>query len=123
MKSIDVVDDGAGLGPSLEIESIGVGFLSDESKPPPLDLEFVDRLFAQTGHEDFPDAGSVMKPHWVTPPIPLIEVADQTDSFCVWRPHCEMNTSNSVHHANVGPELFIISIVGSFGHQMQIVVG
>src|SRR5438132_230966 len=45
------------------------------------DLEFVVGALADAGDEDLPDARTAEQPHGMEPPIPVIEIADDTDAL------------------------------------------
>src|SRR5262249_59368386 len=119
---VDVVNDRGSFWTSLEIERVGIGLANDEIEPAPLDFKFVESLFGETRNEDFPDARAGMKAHWMPSAVPLIEIADDAHAFCIRRPHREVHAANSLYDSYVRAELFVISIVRSFGHQVQIIV-
>src|SRR5712692_7260970 len=119
---VNLVHDGGCLRAALEIERVRIGLSNDQAETPPLDFELVESLFSDSGNENLPEARSRMKPHWVTPAVPVIEVADDTDALRVGRPHSEVDSANAVDDSHVRTELFVVAIVSAFGHQMKIVI-
>lgn len=63
-----------------------------------------------------------MKAHRMTLAVPVIEIADETDSPCVGRPHSEVNAAHTIDDSDVGTELFVVAIVRPFVQQMEVVV-
>src|SRR4029453_1063966 len=108
--------------PPLEVERIWICLLSDETETTPLDLELIDCLITKPGDEDFPDARACVMAHWMPSAVPLIEVADDADSFRIRRPYRKVPAAYAVDHPQMRTELFIVAIMSALGHQMQIVI-
>ena len=77
---------GGRFRPQLHGECIRVG-LYPQISTGGFDFIFVKGACFQPGHKELPDPGSAHPSHGEKPAVPVVEIADNTDSFCVWRPN------------------------------------
>ena len=106
----------------FKVEAIGVGLLSQVIAVARLDLELVNCAFSEPWNEKLPDPGAASNAHGVSAAIPAIEVSNDTDAPGVGSPDRELHATHVFKHPQVGSELFILLVVITFTHQVQVKV-
>jgi hypothetical protein len=104
----------------FEGERIGVRFQCERLRVAAADLELVTLVLPQTRHEDLPDAVGWMKPHRMTPAVPVIEISDHAHAPRARRPHREGHAGHAVEGGRVRAELVVGVVVCALGQQMPI---
>ena len=83
-------------------------------------LELVETAGGEFGNEEFPDAGVAEPLHLVVFAGPVVEVTDDADAACVWRPDGERDAFGAAHFRDVRTELVIDLFVTALAEEMQI---
>src|SRR5688572_19534286 len=76
-------------------------------------IVFIRGAGADAWYEDLPYA-AIAQPHGMTPRIPVIEVANDTHNFGIWRPHREADARNSRRLGDVSSKRVVALVVCAF---------
>ena len=92
---IDMIGARRVVGTGLAVEGKGIG-LHDAVVPRGLDAVFVAAELPESLYKQLPDAGVGDAIHEVGVGIPVVEIADYGNRFCVRRPNSENNALTAV---------------------------
>ena len=90
----------------MRAESVGVRFQADVTVHIQ-DFVFVERVLADAGDEDVPNAALRVETHDVAAAIPQVKVADDGDAPRIRRPDTEADTCDTIDFNEVRTELFV----------------
>ncbi len=120
---VEVGDDGAGIGPQLRAEAVGIGLEREYLAVGADDFVFVDGALSELRLEDFPNAGGAAGAHGMHTAIPAIEIADHADAFCAGSPNGKVHARDAFKNFYVGAEFFVRVGVAAFAHEVKIEFG
>ena len=115
-------NDAGGAGPQFRLEGVGVGFERDLVVCAQ-NFKFVDIAPHHLGQKDFPYPAAVAQAHGVTPPVPLVEVADHRHPFRVGCPHSKAGARHARAGIGMRAQAFVGPLVRTFCEQPSVGVG
>src|SRR5215831_19877461 len=82
-------------------EGVGIGFQQRCVLTPRTNFVFIQGVFGKLGNEKFPQTGGSPISHGMTPTVPLIEIANDTDTTGVRSPHDKMHSGHLLYDSQV----------------------
>ena len=114
-----VPDDGGVLRRQFEEESERISLHHDVAVRV-ANFEFVERALAHAGNENLPHARSAETAHRMKAPVPVIEIADDTDALRIRRPDGEARAGHAIDHAQLRAELVVDLPLIAFAEEIKI---
>ena len=121
--SVEIGNDGAGVGAHFGTESVGIGFEGKHVVVGADDFEFIDRTFIKFGNENLPDARRAARAHGMDPAVPMIEIADNADAASAGRPDGKVDAANAFQGNEMSAKLLVGVVVAALAHEIQIKLG
>jgi len=103
-------------------QSEGVGLIDKMSVMTGFDVKLIERAFANSRNEAFPNAGTSARPQTMGFRMPLIKAADDGNFARIGGPHAEARSRLAAGFAGVRTHLFVHAIVAALVKQVKILV-
>ena len=84
------------------------------------DFKFVVRALMHAGEKNFPDAGWQKLPHLVDTPIPVVEIAHNTDALRGRGPHGEMNARHITYDFHMCAQFFVNVVMRALVEEINV---
>ena len=117
---VHIIGAGCGLRFFLRIEPVGIRLHNARSAPLRLDGVLVDLALAESLDEGLPDLTVSDPLHGLRIGVPVVESADNTDGFCIRRPHGKTDTAFAVPFDKVRAQHFLCVIIRPLMKEIKI---